>query len=118
LGVRPAIYSSTKVVDHIVAELLADVHDEMVKTEFDGHLPGIVDAVERTAARFFFRTAGRGIIPGFHGNSNDLPALLVEQDGGHGTIDAAGHGDECFAEFGHRPVKTFFWPAWFTSSTP
>ena len=82
-----------KIINNVIAKFVANIHDKMVKTQLYGHLARVVDAIERATARFFFGTAGRGIVPGFHGYTYDFPAFLVQQHGSDRTIDSARHGD-------------------------
>lgn len=71
-----------EMVDDIVAELIPDVEDVVRKTQLNGHVAGVVDAVEAAAAGFFFGAPGTGVVPGFHRHADDFVALFVEEDGG------------------------------------
>ena len=83
-----------EIINHEVAELIADVKDVVRETELHGHLAGIVDGVQAAAAGFLFGTAHRRIIPGFHGHADHLVALLVQQHGRQRTVNAAAHGHQ------------------------
>ncbi len=94
-----------EIVNDIVAKLLADVHDEMVETHVHGYFPGIVDGIEAAAARFFFRAAGGGIIPGFHGDAHHFVALIIQHKSNHGTVNTATHCHQYFSFFAHKVKK-------------
>ena len=83
-----------KIIDHVVAEIFPNIHDEVVEAHVDRYLPGVVDAIETTATGFFFITATIGVIPGFHGDADHLVAFLVQHHGRNRAVDAAAHGDQ------------------------
>src|SRR5208282_277851 len=91
-----------EIVYHIVAKLLAYVHDEVAETEVHGDSTGIIDRVKRAAAGLFFRAADGRVVPCFHGNAHDLIALLMQHHSGHGTVYTAAHRYQYFSFFAHR----------------
>ena len=95
-----------EVIDDIIAEFLADIDDEVVKTEIHGHLAGIVDAVQAAAARLLLGAATGGIIPCLHGDPHHLIPLFMEHDGAYGTVDTAAHGHQNLAVLTHRHKNT------------
>ena len=76
-----------KIVDDIIAKFFPDIHDEMMEAFFDGDLPGIIYAVQAATAGFLFVPSAGGVVPGFHGDPDDLIALILEEHSGDRGID-------------------------------
>ena len=88
-------------VDNGIAKLGPDVQNIMGKTEANRDVPGIVDTVETTATCFFFSPTRRGIVPGFHGHTNDFVTFVVQHHRCQRRVDAATHGDQNASVFAH-----------------
>src|SRR5689334_22777832 len=56
-----------EIINNKISELITDVKNIMRESMLYCSHAGIVEAVEVTATRFFFRSAARRIVPGFHG---------------------------------------------------
>lgn len=100
IGRTPRQVFLDKIIDDVIAKFVPDINNKMVKPHIDRHLPSIIYGVEAAAARFFFGTAGVGIVPGFHGNAYHFVPFLVKHHGGNGTVNPARHGHE------HTSVST------------
>ena len=83
-----------EIIDNVVAKFIANINDEVRKTHVDGYLTGVVNGVQAATAGLLFGPTTVGVIPGFHGNADDLVPLLVEHHGRNGRINAAAHRDE------------------------
>ena len=84
--------------DHALAILLHEIHDAELDAEAVANGAGIVDVLlPRTVTDDFVL-----VDPVFHVGSDDGHALALEDEGGDGAVDAAGHGDENFFGGGHR----------------
>ena len=76
---RPASHVFlNEVVDDVVAKLVSDVYDKVVEPHIYRYLACVVDRIQAATARFFFRTAGIGVVPGLHGDSHYLVARFVQ----------------------------------------
>src|SRR4030095_2485376 len=85
-----------KILYHKRSEFITDIQDIMRKTMLHSSHAGVVEGIKIAATCFFFRTAAGSVIPGFHGNTYHLIALLVEHEGCYGTVDTATH---CYQNF-------------------
>ena len=75
-------------LDDVRVEVVGEREHPVVDAQLLGNAPRIVDVGDRTAAR-----VGRAT-PQLHRHTHDLVALLEEDGGRDGRVDAAGHGDE------------------------
>ena len=64
----------------------------MGDAEARGHRPGVVEVLEGAAAAEGGARALRLVVE-LHRHADHLVALLPEQGGGHGGVDAPGHRD-------------------------
>ena len=54
VGGSPCHVFIHKIVDNIIPEFIPDIENKMMDAMRYGNCPGIINGVERTAARFFF----------------------------------------------------------------
>lgn len=95
VGVRREALRVTveEIRDHALAILLHEIHDAELDAETVANGAGIVDVLlPRTVADDFVL-----VDPILHVGSDDGHALALEDEGGDGAVDAAGHGDENFS---------------------
>ena len=88
-------------VDYIIAEFGTNVQNIMREAKLYRDITRVVDGIQRTTAGLFLGTAATGIIPGFHGHTNDLITLFVEKNSCKRAVDAAAHGDKNASVFTH-----------------
>jgi len=81
-----------KIINHGIPKILPNIQDKMGKTERNGNLPGIVDRIQAATSGFFAIAPGCRIIPGLHGQADDLMSLLMQQSGRHGRVQTTAHG--------------------------
>ena len=87
-GVRPCDIrpGNIRTLFHILLFKIDRVTRDIELPANPAHILGIL--LRRAIAEFV------GIVPVFHENADDVIALLLEQQCGHGGIDAAGHADD------------------------
>ena len=88
LGVRPAACSPDVGRHDVAVELLGQVEDVVVDAELLGHPAGVLDVGDRAAARV------RLAAPELERGADDLMALLHQERGRDGGVDASRHGHE------------------------
>ena len=92
VGGAPGLVLGGEVVDDLRLEIGGLLDDVMRDAEGMGDAAGVGDG---GGAAAFILGAGDAVLgPDFHGHANDVVALLLEQMGGYGGIDAAGHADD------------------------
>ncbi len=75
--------------EHALAVLGREIDRFELDADDVGHRRGIDEVFARRAVFI-----GIVVFPVFHEKTDDVIALLLEQPGGHGRIDAAGHADD------------------------
>ena len=95
-----------KRTNHASLELFLEVHDIMRKIQVLRHGLGVVDIVERAATvlrgAIALELREAALIPQLHGEADDGAALLLQEGGNGGRVDASRHsdGDESALRFG------------------
>ena len=92
VGRAPGLVLGGEVIDDLRLEIGGLLDDVMRDAEGMGDAAGIRDG--GGAAAFILRAGDAVLRPDFHGHADDVVALLLEEMGGDGGIDAAGHADD------------------------
>ena len=80
-------------VDHVLFELLFEVHDVVTNAELAGHAARVIDIFDATALLVAGEFFGAGFGPETHGHSHHVVPLFDEQGRSDGAIHSAGHAD-------------------------
>jgi len=81
---------------------LGDIQYEMREPMLYGCHPRIVETVQVTAARLFFRSACTGIIPCLHRDTHHFIPLVVQHESRNGTVNTATHRYQDFSFTAHK----------------
>ncbi len=94
VGRATALVLADEVVDDLAPELLLQVEDVVRDAEHLGRGARVVDVLDTAAALLMQAPLGVVARPETHRDAHDVVALLHEQTGGYGGIDAAAHRDD------------------------
>ena len=94
VGSAPVFVLPLEVVNHEGPELALDVEHIVGDAQGAAYGTSVLDVVDGAAAAIVLRQVGFVDVVQLHGDADYFVALLVQQEGSDGRIDAAAHGDD------------------------